>query len=497
MNIIISSIEGIDNNESFVQSIKSLLPLIGEDALNELARQTGFTLRLKHFSPAIFLKAWLSLSFASNSVSLCTLYATYIHEIVRVGGPIITYKAFEKQIDKPAFLPFVKALMERIAEEASKRSVSASGKLAQTLKSILGVDDVFITDGTEVRMTDKAGNRKGQLASCKAQTGFGKKAHATINMSSNAFSVVSIGAATSSEIEAVPASQMHNVLWLADAGYISKDNFEELSANDCYYLVRGRQNENPKVNSLQVLDRNLQPKGEPIVFNTPVKLKKLKRVTDNVMTELNLLTNTGSGESFDMEVTLRNGQKSRFIKIYSPNKSKRDKKKEDLYAYFHTNIPREVMSAEQIRMTYHSRWTVELAFKQAKQHNDLSAGLIQKEDKVEAFMHLSMASHMLKSIILQYMEQYAGEELSNIKGQKCLTPFLCDICDFLYGAFNQFSDKSAEILSKCFKALSSCVKMAKVSSYNRTREKSFLVLNDKLRASIVLPVQPQQSAAPA
>lgn len=488
MNIIASFLTNNDNRH-FTNVVNELQELIGEESILELARQTGFVQRIRDFNPGIFIKAWLSLCFTNNAISIDSLYANYVYEASLAGGRQISETAFENQLNKPQFVQFARELMSKIMQKAEGRAVSAPGKMAQTLMDILKVDQVLITDGSEICMTDQAGNHPGQDVSCRSSSGYGKKAHTTLNMLSNTPACLSVGAAASGEVAAVPLNKITNSLWFADAGYTCYDEFKEIDANGSFFIVRGRQNETPKVTAIRVLNEDLQI-TQQIDLKEPVKLNDVISKFGGKLKEVEILTKSRKLESFDLDVILSNGLHSRYLVILSPFKSKR-RDNEDLYVYMHTNIPHTVMSAEQIMAAYHGRWSIERLFHQSKQHNGLHAGKIQKGETVEAFICLSMCSQMLKSIILQHMEASCGKILSNTKGQKYLSLLLRDICSMIYVTFDALIENRGKALANSFKALCRTLRMSAVSRINRIKGKSLLVREMQLRglAGPVVPIR--------
>lgn len=480
MNILTQIALNVNRPENpFTKAMRYVAEAIGQDELRILAAQCGFVERLRNFDPAILVATYIDCTNNAKTFSIDYLHTCYNAAAAKSGYTAISKTSFEKQLNKPAFKDFCRAVMEHVINRTGHLPLSASGDLAKSLMQRVHVNRVLITDGTELKMVDTAGQREEQAERCKGKAGTcGIKVHYTYDPLSGTFACATVGSAVSSETAEVPTEMIKDCLWLADAGYVSFDLFQKLQDNGARYLVRAKQNANPMVNGVRIYSTDFKLK-ETITESKPMKMNEF-------MAKHNLVGN----DIFDFDVLLRPGLKSRFIKYFDPVKAIR-RDGEDDFAYFYCNVSHELLNVEAIRIGYHLRWAIEcLGNKCTKQFNGLIETKIKKVDTEEAFVYLSTTAHTLKSGVGQYLQQVLGQTLSSMKIQQRAGIFLKEIVDVMYYMFNSYYTlfgedlsmnlckmvtKRLKTLSDVFLGIAKKTKLSKISCFNKVRGKSFKV----------------------
>lgn len=485
MNNLAQIAHNVNNSDNpFDKAFLYVYDVLGKDQLLALACETGFIVRCRDLCPGLLVASFLVCANNAKTISIDSLHTCYNTAACRAGVPDISKQAFEKQVYKPAFLSFCRAVFHKATNSSPGLELSAAGALARIIIHILGVISIRIADGTTIGMNDQAFRYLWQVQSCRAQTGAGLKVHCNYNPVASVLCSITVDAAVSSEIAAVPVEDLQHCLWLADAGYISARLFKQLSDNGSYFLVRARENVNPLVSAVHIYDPDMKLKGV-ITADRPLKLS-------DFTARHNLIGN----DIFDFDIILPGGVNARLIKYFAPAKAKRRPEEND-FAYFYCNVSRSLLDAEDIKSVYHLRWSVEnLCIKSLKQFNCLMKTRIMKRDTAEAFIFLAALAHTVKAVLGGFMQQAEGKTLSSIKIEQRAGILLNELLDTIYYLPNLLSLISQvvgdtavshcltsviNLLKKQFQVIARLSVYSRLSKTNKELGKSFLVHKEKIQ----------------
>ena len=313
-----------------------------------IAVEVGLVQRVRDFRPDILLLAVFDLLDNSPDISIARLYSRYDSACCECSAPTISQMAFWKQINKDQLEAFAKRLFEVASKQCCKRQVTDMADVLALIQQKVPIEDIVASDGSIIRLRDKAAKVYGQGDSCKGIGGTcQKKVHGTFSLSHQAMLHAAITKGTGAERPQVPVHLLRYCLWLADAGYVSHDLFKAIADGNGFFLVREKQDMNPLVKSVTIYEGTKFIRTK--VFDQPIRLKDLGP-------SYNLQ------RTYDMEVVLSNGLTCRAIKCFNPNKSKRSEG-EDEFAYFCTNLTKDLFDFEQVLAIYQARWGIEIDWK--------------------------------------------------------------------------------------------------------------------------------------
>ena len=302
---------------------------------------------------------------------------------------------------------------------------------------------------------------------------------------------VSITKGTGPERPEVPMELLAqgNRLWMADCGYEDFDRFLFIDDHGSWFLTRAKCGLNPMVTSVIVYD-NDQP-NERIKYDTPTPFKQ-------VMAELDrkhLIK-----PSCDVDVILSNGLSCRVIRSYLPDQqsSKRGSKakRSGGFAYYYTNLPRDLFDLPQVVALYRARWSIEICWHHHKSYAGLKAERLLKDSTIKGFIYLSLAWHGLKTYVAKLVERAMKEPNIKLSLGKVAIHGGNVVLRILHQVMTSCTEleKLEEVACQLFTVMSLLVKELP-SRINRKLEHSLECIKKKLsRAARVLTTSPPPAA---
>ena len=389
------------SDENYIRICQALEPFVSRDRIEAIAYESGFVERFRAFRAEIGVYAGLAMVDAGQ-VSIEAFYTAYCTAYREFGyGDPVTKPAFLKQVRKEKFEVFVRMLCEEATKTCAQGRLSDTVEVLELVKAKLAITDIYVSDGSEVKLIDQTARHYDQAEECKGSVCCMKKVHSTMSLSSYSPIHLSITKGTGPERPEVPIESLHNCLWLADAGYGDCEIFAQLERQDSWFLVRGKKSMNPRVLSVAIYDSDKLVERR-LFEERPTYLKE---ISDQLPPKC----------SYDMMIELSNGLRCRVIKSYNPCKVKRSEGDDD-YAYFYTNLPQELFDYKQVQALYHARWFIELFWKCLKSHNGLKANKLIKSSVINAVFYLSVLCQSIKFLVAQkYEETLGGPKLSPMK----------------------------------------------------------------------------------
>lgn len=306
--------------------------------LAKTARETGLIKRERKIKPATLF--WvLVLSFGVEMQrTLASLKRSYQKQTRRTLSDGSWYERFT-----PELVAFLKACVEHgIAELGAVNQRELGDRLKQ-------FRDVLIKDSTIIRLHEKLA--KLWPASRTRKVAAGVKVSTLVSAVANGPKSVVIHGERTSEVKTLRIGPwVKDLVLLIDLGFFKYGLFARISENKGYFVSRLKANADPLIlrtlktcvgNSLDLTEKRWSWIREA-----------LKRETVDAEVELSFSRREYRGKK-SKDTTIM-----RLVAI-------RDEESGEYHAYL-TNIPPEMLTAEEIAALYGMRWEIELVFKELK-----------------------------------------------------------------------------------------------------------------------------------
>lgn len=383
------------------ESIAKLLQeVLGAAELKQIARRCSFQKRERKVTPLELLVSCIS--------TLGSGEAQWIADIVRTfnkfTGKNVKYKPFYDQLAKNEFPEFLLLVLERVVTKLTIRMVDSQcpGKL-----SLFG--DIVLHDGTSFALKDAlARHWPGRF---KTVSPAAVELHVTMSVFDNSPTGVMLAPDKDTErLYAPEAKELVHSLLLADRGYQALNYFRSLQSQDGYYIIRGTKNITPTI------EKAFSADGQ--------RLRHLegKALCWKILPQ----------ETVDLDISW--GPKSerycgRLIAIY-----KRGKRNKKTFTYLHTNLARELFSAEEVGKLYRLRWQIELLFKEWKSYANLHGFDTSNNAIAEGLIWASLLAATLKRFLAHAAEHVLAVEISTQRVAASARLFFDEVLAALLGA---------------------------------------------------------------
>lgn len=354
--------------------------MLSPEALDAKGREMGLCRRRREIAPGRLATSLLA-SFACGRVeTLADLQRQYN----ALHGRTVSYKAFHKQLAKPAFAGFARGLFDLIVGQWAIRTL-------RTAEGLAGFDRVVIQDGSSFAVKDALRERfPGRF---KTVSPAAVELHATMELLEGTASRTALTADTGAERPHLPAADsLGDALLLADRGYFDVDYLAEVDRAGGHFVARATESINPTV------------------LRAAANGRELASLRDQPLKQCDL-PKTGA---VDLDVSWRRGAttlRARLVARWNP--------KRGAYVLLVTNLPRERVSAEQVGQVYRLRWQVELLFKEWKSHANLRAFDTANPHIAEGLVWAALAAAALKRHIAHATQVLRRVEVSTRKVAMC------------------------------------------------------------------------------
>jgi len=374
---------------SFQSIASSLHEVLGEEAIDDLARETGFLKRKRDITPMAMVAACLSTLAVGTAKWLADIQRTF-NEFT---GKAVRYKPFHKQLAKPEFAEFLRRLLCEVLEALTVPVLQAvpGHKLAM-------FKDIVIHDGTSFAVKDTLADVfPGRFTKVSPAA---VEIHATMSATTDNAMAVTLAPDKETERAFAPSPQgLQGRLLLQDRGYERRSTFVEIERNGGSFIIRGNTTIKPKVveaRSEGVRLRRLE--------NKSLHLQKLPRA------DVDLEIEWGRGDARWV---------GRLVILY------RGKKRgPKAFTLLHTNLQRTIFSPVEVGQLYRLRWQVELLFKEWKSHANLHRFDTSKPPIAEAMIWASLLAATVKRYLSHTAQLVLGVELSTQRVAKAARHFL-------------------------------------------------------------------------
>lgn len=347
----------VSPKEALLRSINRLAETVPAELLRRLAKETGFSERIRKIDPALFF--WnLAMGFGINMGKTLAALQRRLETISDIElAPASFFDRFNKRL--VAFLEAVqKHLLTTQAESVLPRRV------LQTFK------DVLIFDNTIVRLQDG-------LAKLFPGAGVpaAAKISAILSLACESTKRVAIHAGNKADIKTIRLGNwIKDHLLLFDLGFFKAALFSRIKKYGGHFICRLRKDIDPIIvqNNRECRGRSVRLEGKRLSEVLP----KLKRGILDTMVDLPCSFRKYRGKVHETTIRLR------LVGVMNEESGE--------YHLYLTDLPVEQFGAETISDLYAGRWAVELLFKELKSRYALHTIVSNKPEVVRALIYSAL-----------------------------------------------------------------------------------------------------------
>ena len=385
-----------------IDARKTLRKLFPTRWVKAAAMETGAVVRQRKVDPTVLF--WtVVLGFGSGRQrTIAGLRRAY----ERASGQCLEESSFYQRFN---------AGFTKLLEQALLRALELDAGVGRALRGHLAqFVDVLITDSTVLRLHELLVRH---WPGCRTNhTQAALKAHWVISVAGNSRQSVKL---TSEREHDGPVFKVGpwvgGRLLLFDLGYYGFSLFERIGRNGGFFLSRLKSSANPTVVSVNRTHRGrkIELEGEKLQD----VLAKLKREVLDVNIEVRVQRRRYNGR----RRTVR-----RVFRLVGVRDANTDK-----YHLYVTNIAPEDLGAEDVQRTYALRWTVELLFREMKQHYRLEDLPSRKPEVVRALVYAAVLTMLASRTLLHAVRQALGTTGARLKEHRWATIFTTIAADLL------------------------------------------------------------------
>jgi len=318
-------------------------------------------------------------------------------------------------LEESSFYQRFNAGFSQLLEQALVRALELDVGIGRGLRGQLAkFVDVLITDSTVLRLHDLLSRH---WPGCRTNhTQAALKAHWVMSVAGNGRQSVKL---TSEREHDGPVFQVGpwvaGRLLLFDLGYYGFSLFERIARNGGFFLSRLKSSANPTIVSVNRTHRGR--KVELVGEKLQDVLAKLKREVLDVNIEVCVRRRRYNGRRRTVRMVLR------LVGVRDPDTEK--------YHLYVTNIAPEDLGAEHVQRTYALRWTVELLFREMKQHYRLEDLPSRKPEVVKALVYAAALTMLASRALLHAVRRALGRAGVRLKEHRWATIFATIASDLL------------------------------------------------------------------
>lgn len=386
---------------------------LSENLLNEIARETRFSRKLRKFTP--FRAAWTFIvGFASGNIR--TL-ADLLRLFTDLTDQTMGYKPFHDRLSTPAFPEFFRLLLESLIGTLLAPIQRSGRKFLETF------NDIVIHDGTAFGLNDRLALHFPGV--CTHTTPAAAEVHCTYSLYRAQCVTVSVAPYSQEEREFLPDPEdLKGKLILLDAGYGRTSYFKGVSAAGGDYICRGKGVYNPLLLRCY--------RGLP--DRTEIEGKRLKDIVlprNNV----DLLVEI----SAKAQPSGRISHQLRLVAIYVA--------KEKRHVLLFTSLSPWKFSPSRIGHLYRLRWQIELLFKEFKSHTCLQKFRTANRHIAEGLIWASMIAVLFRRFLLHSAFRGTGERGAPFVAASMCWTYLRDIARSANSSYRGFKEALRRALS--------------------------------------------------
>lgn len=318
-------------------------------------------------------------------------------------------------LEESSFYGRFNAGFSKLLERALVRALERDAGVGRCLRGHLSrFVDVLITDSTVVRLHELLARH---WQGCRTNhTQAALKAHWVVSVTGKGRQSVKL---TSEREHDAPVFRIGpwvtGRLLLFDLGYYGFSLFERIGRNGGFFLSRLKAGANPTIVSVNGAHRGRKVALEGAKLQDV--LAKLKRAVLDVNIEVRVPRRRYAGRRRTVRTVLR------LVGIRDAASGK--------YHLYVTNIAPEDLSAAHVQRTYALRWTVELLFRQMKEHYRLEDLPSRKPEVVKALVYAAALTMLVSRTLLDAVRHLLGRHAERLKEQRWAALFSTIAADLL------------------------------------------------------------------
>lgn len=372
--------------------------------LRETARSTGMIMRERVIDPAAMF--WvLVLSFGVDlQRTLASLKRGYEKRTGRKLSDGSWYERFT-----PELVDYLKACVLHGINELSTQSSRVLSERLSRFK------DVLAKDSSIIRLHEALAKKWPATRSRKAAAGV--KISVTTSAVANGPKSVAIYGERTNEIKTLRIGPwVKDIVMLLDLGFFKHHLFARIAENGGYFVSRLKENSDPKI--LRVLKKTAGNAIDLVGARWSWIRDRLKRETLDAEVEIAFSRREYKGE------TKRDMTTMRLIAV-------RDEESGEYHAYL-TNIPLEMLKAEEIATLYGMRWEIELIFKELKSRYAMDMINTTNPQVVEALIWTAILTMLVSRRLHHVIRNFAPhEQMARYTHLRWATIFIENASDLL------------------------------------------------------------------
>ena len=334
---------------------------LGWQNLTTRGRESRHCRRLRTITPQRLVCALLEALGAWRVETIADILRTFNAQT----GLAVRYKAFYNRLAQPEFPRFMRQVYRDILRHLS----------VNVLRPVAGggldfFKDIVVQDGSSFAVHDAlAQTYGGRFTTIRPAA---VEIHAFLSVFHDQVIDVEVAPDRDSERRFLPSAEaLVDKLLLADRGYQSLDYWEAVQRAGGFFLVRGKNNLNPRIARIWGPDGRLK-RFEGRRLQDVIHLFPCRRL------ELDVEWDRPKKETL----------KLRMILVWSRQRRQ--------YLTLMTNVPRPILTARQVTDVYRLRWQVELLFKEWKSYANLHKFSSACAPLVEGLIWASLCAAALK-----------------------------------------------------------------------------------------------------
>lgn len=352
------------NDRQISMIADQLREALGEDELNRLGRETGFTERLREVTPFRLVVAVVGAMACRRVETIADLQRSFR----AVTGRNVEYKPFHNQLAKETFPVFMHGVFESLLGHLAVRTLAPLP--GHVLRQFT---DIVLQDGSSFAIHDALQSVfPGRFTATNPAA---VELHATMSVLGGQPLRVCIAPDAQAERDFLPEpDELRGQLFMADRGYMDLDYCANLMAAGASFIIRFSRSANPTLTGGTLNGRRLKPAMHGL------KLKDCAKQLARRSADL------------DVEWT-RHGQQLPLRLVLIWNDQTQD------HMILVTNLTRKDFRAKSVRCLYRLRWQVELLFKEWKSYANLQAFGTRKAPIAEGLIWAALCAALLKRFL--------------------------------------------------------------------------------------------------
>lgn len=391
---------------------KILNRIVPKSHLEELAKETGAWSRNRKISaPAFFWSVVLGFS-AGNHRTLAGLRRSF----GKSTGRNVVASAFYDRFS-PNFVKLLKKVLEALMNNLAT-------DYAFLKESFSHFQDILITDSSLIRLHDAL--EKAFPSIWTNHTKASIKAHVVMSVKGGGPKSVQLTSGSTHDgswFKIGPWVKHH--LLIFDLGFYRYHLFSEIEQQGGYYLSRLKAHANPTIIKF---------------FRNPGPISKGRNPLEDHMKYL-------AGKPLDIEVELVYNNRwrkqkgthrirARIVGVFN--------KQTAGYHLYITNIPADVLSAEDTCRVYSARWLIELLFRELKTQYRLGEIPSRKKHIVESLIYASLITIMASRVFLLEIKKISKLKFANLPEERWAALWTTIAPDLLTVYLRPYPDRLAE-----------------------------------------------------